>query len=861
MTAGWVNTSLASLPGTTDSLFQKLWTEKKLLFEGQRGVADIVDECSARLVAAALKAHEPLFIVLPDFRPHRPALLFSTGLLRSWFDSRTRSAIQHSSIRPILYFGSTVGIRDQLRKTTVAQLHMSLSEVFGQRDVSRGATGDRMAGSISDEKRPNLPSVVTVYSPADPVAIIHAYRPSWIAVDCADAPSLIWLGSLLDEAIRSNIPIIMWGQNPLSECVTEFDNIRRTFIWPLRTRLENNEPGTFKDDAETLLEVHNPTSLMPVVIVSEGSRAFSNSIREASQTLGHIKQTLPGQFTRDAIAVHWKYLRSLELLSVPIGYYETEAPRLWGLKSFGQFGSACEYFRRACETIDSHLCRELEQIGSLLGEAKASLENNSCALWDALSNICIESSPDKEARIILFTSVARKRLFVISLLARYNLAEEDLRELRTYVASLDEYRRWVNHRDFSHEQEVIDGLSMPPSNLMWHPVLAGLPSPAVTPKLLPIFLERNVDILLYPHQCSLFTRRQTEWDERLTVTSSRIEWNIARLGGLVKPDSVAYPHRIDLAEATEMNAETASKIRVPHAGPLWTPEDTVSEVSRLFQTEDESTEGEGSLSDHAEGGALAPAGDPEDIWVRVAIKVQFERGWCAYFSPSDVINVIQERSLDSRYVRSLKGGERVLLINGQARQSLYDLIISRVHRHPSIELHLAMIRRWQEDYRIAFHQWKTQSPEVDERREYGARDLDGLLRRLRALGSHLISPATLYFWLNGLVLCPLDPEDLRRLAEVLKMKFVIQYYVRISKAAIRLRALHRSLSIRLNSWLEDQASGEVHKRDDDMIDAELGLTFGDVRNSLLVLRIIGIQEVAGPFLRSVLGQAQKDSGL
>jgi hypothetical protein len=861
MAAGWVNTSLAVLPGTNDGLFQKLWTEKKLLFEGQHEVADTVDECSARLVAAALKAHEPLFIVLPDFRPHRPALLFSTGLLRYWFDSRSRSTIQDTGLRPILYFGSTVGIRDQLRKTTVAQLHMSLSEVFGQRDVSRGATGDRMAGLKSDDKKPNLPSVITVYSPADPVTIIRAHKPSWIAVDCADVPSLNWLGSLLGEAVRFNIPIIAWGQNPLSECVTEFDNIRRTFIWPLSIRLENNKPGTFEKDAETLLGVYNPTALMPVVIVGEGSCAFSNSIREAGQLLGHIKQTLPGQFTRDAVAVHWKYLRSLEVLSVPIGFYEAEAPRLWGLKSFGQLGSACDYFRRACENIDSHLYGELEHVGGLLSEARAFLENKSCVLWDALSNFCVESPPDEEARIIVFTSAARKRLFVFSLLARYNIAEEDLRELRTYVASLDEYRRWVYYRDFPHEGELIDGLSMPPGDLMWHPIIVGLPSPAAIPKLMSIFLERNVDIVLYPHQRSLFIRRQTEWAERLTANGKRINWNIARLGGLGEPDSVAYPPRLALAEAIEMNAETASKIKVPHTGPLWTPEDTADEVARLFQTEDESTEGESSLSDHAEGSALAQAEEPEDIWVREAIKVQFESGWHAFFSPNDVINVIQERSLDPRYVRSLAGAERVLLINGQARQSVYDLIISRIHRHPSIELHLAMIRRWQEDYRIAFHQWKAQSPEIDERREHGARDLDGLLRRLQALGSHLISATTLYFWLNGLVLCPLNPEDLRRLADVLKMSFVRQYYGRISKAAIRLRALHRSLSIKLNHWLEDQASGELQKRDDDMIDAELGLTFGDVRNSLLVLRVVGIQKVAGPFLRSTLGQAQKDTGL
>jgi hypothetical protein len=91
------------------------------------------------------------------------------------------------------------------------------------------------------------------------------------------------------------------------------------------------------------------------------------------------------------------------------------------------------------------------------------------------------------------------------------------------------------------------------------------------------------------------------------------------------------------------------------------------------------------------------------------------------------------------------------------------------------------------------------------------------------------------------------------------MTFVRQYYKRIVQAANRLRGLHRGLSIRLNRWLEDQATGAAHRNNDDVIDAELGLTFGDVRNSLLVLRVVEIQTVAGPHLRSNLGLPRKDA--
>jgi len=239
--------------------------------------------------------------------------------------------------------------------------------------------------------------------------------------------------------------------------------------------------------------------------------------------------------------------------------------------------------------------------------------------------------------------------------------------------------------------------------------------------------------------------------------------------------------------------------------------------------------------------------------------VQFDQGWQAYFALDDVINVVSNGRLDKRYVRSLRHEDRVLIIHGQQRQSLYDLIISRVHKHPSIELHLAMIRRWQEDLRVAYVQWCTRTGEPSELRAYGARDLDGLLRRMQARGSQLVSSLTLSFWLKGFVLCPLDSEDLLRVGEVLNMGFVQTYYKRISQAASRLRGLHRGLSNRLNRWLQDQVTGAIQGNDDDVIDAELGLTFGDVRNSLLILRIKKIELVNGPFLRSTLGRLEKDT--
>jgi hypothetical protein len=280
-------------------------------------------------------------------------------------------------------------------------------------------------------------------------------------------------------------------------------------------------------------------------------------------------------------------------------------------------------------------------------------------------------------------------------------------------------------------------------------------------------------------------------------------------------------------------------------------EDPVSEVSRLLQVDEDIDDDDSTVS--LDTDESAEPTDPEDPspWCHSAIEVEFDQGWQARFAPDETINVIvtspSGQHTDERYIRSLQLGDRVVVIHGQRRQSLYHLIILRVHHHPAIELHLALIRRWQEDFAVAYSRW----------RQHGVRNLEKLLRQMQQLGSPLVSSLTLRQWLRGDTLCPQDEQDLHRLAEVLDLGFVQQYQRRIYQAANRLRGLHRGLAHRLSRWLEQQAAGLTTGSDDDVIDAELGLTFGDFRNSLMILHVTAVRTVTGLFTRSDLGKLER----
>jgi hypothetical protein len=274
--------------------------------------------------------------------------------------------------------------------------------------------------------------------------------------------------------------------------------------------------------------------------------------------------------------------------------------------------------------------------------------------------------------------------------------------------------------------------------------------------------------------------------------------------------------------------------------------EATEEVAALFEP---SSEEDNDLDVFSERGDAPDSSEPSgDVWCDTALSLDFEQGWTGLFAADDMVNVVVSARgslrTDERYVRSIQSGDRVLLIHGSRRQNLYDLIVERVHRHPAIELHLALLRRWRDDFKDAIHRW---SPKT----------LDDLLHALQAKGSRLTSAGTLYHWLRGWTLCPQDATDILRAAETLNMPFLQKNHGLVAKAATRVRGLHIGLSIRLSRWLSDPHQSAQAGAGDDFIDEKLGLTFNDFRSSIVVVSVLRVTSLTGPFLRSGLGRVSQ----
>lgn len=852
-----VEETLLGLPGCTDYLFKRLWTERGLSFASGQAV-DHFDEHSARLVCASSKLNQNLFVVLPDNSPRRPALLFATALVRSWYDNLGGEQ-ESGSVEPppIVYFGTAIGIRQQLASVTVGSIGLSLSEVFSQDDLSRQGSGvgaSRSRSGKTSGSAQKLPTVVTAYSPADPRAIMERHRPDWIAVDCADAPDLHWLRPLLEYADEKGIWVVAWGHNPLSEHLDLFKSHGEIFPWPTSFSRGFTAGATDSDSSSKSLNTIftqdvAETDVQPLVLEGDAVGSLDEPLGKARRALVRATSKSPGPLGKDALRAHWRCLNALGTLPVPLGFYESEAQGLWGLEPLSKLIRTCEVFTEACRKDYPELSQDLGEAGSYLKEAARTLEDVDPPMWEALCSLCIDSPEAGEARLLTFSGNSRKQLFSLALLARYDITQSELSEVSTRLASLTDLRKWLRWSTEARGAPE-DALDLPDPDLVWRPIIAGLPSSQATPKLAPVLTHGEFGVVVYPHQRGAFARRASEWASRLNPSSSLAARTVQRLGGSYSsaPEEVpATKDRVKVKEALALDLGAGKAVGTRAPKSLWEPEEVSESVGRLLKITEDEPEQEDSLGEESIGESEEE--DPSrETWCEEALEIRFAGGRIIRFEPDAQVNVVVRgeggTGVDRRFVRSVNSGARLLLIHGQRRQNLYDLVISRVHRNPSVELHTALVKRWQEDFGVAYQRWK----------RYGERNLDQLLVLMRKRGSGLNNSLTLRHWLWGNTLCPQDKEDLRRLAEILDMAFVKEHYKRVHEAARYLRGLHIGLSNRINRWLEQQVSGNIQQDDNELIDKDLGLSFGDFRSSLQVLIVESTHTVQGPFLRTTLGR-------
>jgi hypothetical protein len=812
-----------TLPSYSDELFKALWLNKKLGYSDINRI-DQIDVCNAQLICEAIRRNDRLLITLPDFSPHRPALLFATTLLSHVPAlAYARSDNQSSNV---LYFGNSIGIREQLKKVRIVGKSMVLGDVFNQTNITR--RGDITSAVLKPKN--NLPQVITIYSPANPLNLISRYSPMCIAIDLDDAPEVNWLEGLLQACANLQIPVLAWNQNGLSECTQLFKNFGKSVIWSPQIKNSNGDLG-----------IQNTTDVQPTVIDSAEASALSLKLQKATRFLLELSSQKPGKFAFDCIGQHWRIIRNIEALSVPVDFYESEAENFFGLKCFSRLQVGGEHFRKALNSSYPTFIEPLEKTSQLCEEILSGLQHKEPPLWSALTNYCISDFSEEFTRNIVFSGRSRKELFLLAMLFFYNITEEDLAEIGIHILTLSELLIMAKEKCSSETT----------SEKRQQILMVGLPSPAITGRLLPLLFYNSVNFLIYPHQAFSLRKRFERINKMVSFDGknwgnilSHYRKSTEEVGELASSSNRIHLYIPELLEIT-----TVERRKVKAAESLWQIGNPIAEIEKILNFGDEA-ESDSFIFHESQS---SDASESADLWCEEVIEIKFADNSLVRYSIDEKIQIVRYLNsgvaVEEGYVRALKQGDRIVFIHNQQRQNFYDLLISRVHQNPGMVFHLSLIRRWQEDFLKTYREWV----------RHDGRNIESLLKLMQSLGSRLMTSATLRNWLQGKTLCPEDMEDLHRLAEILSMSYVKAHYKKINTAAKRLRGLHIGLSRKLNRWLTGQVKGGVSRDDDEIIDVDLNLTFADLRDSLVLLDVKIVKKLNGLWLRSDLGKLEHTS--
>lgn len=773
------------------------------------GTCDLIDDYSSRLVCECVTARSSLLLVWPDSEERRAPLALASGIVCT-------SVLRLGDLAGrgrVLYVGADARIREQFGSVRVGQT--DLAGVFAQ-EFGRG---DRQLQRVGPES--SLPVITTIVSPAQPEGIIRSLRPRWIAVDCGSKAAPAWLPALLEAAKSAGVPIIGWTTLHLSPI---------TSLWHATGACVFRWPRVAKGDAriESLDALNRRTGsidLTPVLLDGAEVGKVSEQLVECYARLVRHVGARQSQLARGAISVAWRYLRLLESISVPPDFYDAECVNFWGMPTLSRLKSTLERFVQAL-TNEPVLRADLSVAYERLSAAERVLrESPHSPMWLAAANLAIDARPPS---LLVFQSRSQRDMFRLALLGKFNVSEQDLAELGVGLAALSEVAR--------RPVDAPDG----------HMTLIGLPSRSSEWRMDAVLASEAVRVVMWPHLEDTLRRRAVDW-------STNLGGGCTGASPLQLAQAPSERHdglRVHPAEALRLEAMHSTGVHAAASGvALWKRPEAAAAIHALFAAPVDVEDAEDTAPISQPDGTNAVDATGEDDWLEQALRVTFEDGAQILLPLDDHVNVIGRTPdgvrIAPRYCRALRVGDELLLVHGQHRRSVYDLLVSRVHSHARIAPWLDLVDRWHQELRQAF---------INAKRRSGA-TLESVLLALRNQGSTITTTGSVRGWVLGFTLAPSDWRDIQRLGEVLTVPIAKQFPREIGNAASHLAGLHRSLSNRLNRWLESEDAGSAMLSGAQaIVDADLGLTIDDFKHSLVKGRIASVSQMHGPFLRSHIGQ-------
>lgn len=143
-----------------------------------------------------------------------------------------------------------------------------------------------------------------------------------------------------------------------------------------------------------------------------------------------------------------------------------------------------------------------------------------------------------------------------------------------------------------------------------------------------------------------------------------------------------------------------------------------------------------------------------------------------------------------RDAMDLRPGDRIIVPRGTGRESLFQRLVDVKHRDEDVRDLTDVLSRWRRACRTVLDA-ADGSSEAEE--------------LLQAAG--LTVTGQLAAWASGDTIAPQDPEDIRRMGELVGDEWLTTNWRRISMIAKRLRGLHISIGHRISAAMQEVAEG------------------------------------------------------
>jgi hypothetical protein len=235
--------------------------------------------------------------------------------------------------------------------------------------------------------------------------------------------------------------------------------------------------------------------------------------------------------------------------------------------------------------------------------------------------------------------------------------------------------------------------------------------------------------------------------------------------------------------------------------------------------------------------------DSPDAYEAVeAVRAYFSDGTWALLAVTGAVTRWRPNSAEpdpGARVSDLRVGDELVFLDGDAHKDLVAKVLEVAGDVPRLMRPAAWVARW----RTAL---------LRARARFGTYEALGCAMRARGCG---VQTQTVRLWVVGVTIGPDDPDDIRRLGEVLGDDLLARRYADIYHAIRELRGAHVRLGRRLARMARHvgPAARAGRVADDELIDERSGLTAADFEDAVEVVTVVRL-EPAGTVPRIITGR-------